>query len=159
MLKGMRIARHGALAVVETAHPKDYVQRLLKQLDDRLFLEKQITLANEEVWCVVVSVGSEIPPVTLLEWRDENGRPIPYLSERLVSRVAQFERDYDKLRARVVDANSRLVAEKRRQADAAYEEIASDMAPRLKGLRSSVLPRGQHLRRSRDKGRSRGEKL
>jgi hypothetical protein len=153
----MRIARHGALAVVETAHPKDHILRALRQLDDRLFLEKQITLQNEEVWCVCISVGSEIPPITLVEWRDDEGRPIHYLSDRLVARVANLDRDERVLKQRVLDANLALVDEKRKQADAAYAEIELDL-PRLKGTRSAVFPRGQYLRRSRDKRRGRGEK-
>lgn len=151
--------RHGALTVIEEAKPKDQVQRLLKQLDDRLFLEKQMTLSNEEVWCVVVDVGLGHPPITLLEWRDEQGRPISYLSDRIVARVAAMDRDGKRLSARVVEHNAAIVRSRRERVRAELTEIMDDMAPRMSGMRSALLPRGQYLRRSRDKRRARGEKL
>lgn len=155
----MLTARHGALTVVEQAHPKEFVQARLRELDDRLFLEKQITLSNEEVWCVVVDVGLGHPPMTILEWRDDSGRPIPYLSERIVGRVAQMDRDAGKLYAKVIAANAALVEMQREHALQEWEAISEDMIPRMSGTRSAVLPRGQWLRRSRDRRRARGEKL
>ena len=151
--------RHGALAVIEQAQPKDAVQRELKRLDDRLFLERQVTIDEDIVWCVVVDIGLGHPPVTILEWRDESGRPIPYLSSRLVSRVAAMDRDGAKLTARVIEHNARLVRERKEQSRREFEEIAADMIPRMSGTRSAALPRGQHLRRSRDARRARGESV
>jgi hypothetical protein len=137
----MRIARHGALAVVEQAHPKDHVQRRLREIDPGLFLEKQITLTNEEVWCVCVDVGLDHPPITLLEWRDDDGRPIPYLSERIVARVAAFERDGRKLLARVVEENARLVERQRRDADYNYAETVRETAKFAHPMHAGLLPR------------------
>lgn len=155
----MRISRYGALSVVEEAHPKDKVQAELQKLDDRLFLEKQITMANEEVWCVVVNVGLDQPPVTLMEWRDESGEPIPYLTDRIVSRVAAMERDGHKLYAKVIQANADKVEIDRKIALYQYEELGRDMGPRIEGKIRPVLPRSQALRMSRDKMRARGRKV
>lgn len=137
----MRIARHGALAVVETAHDKDFVQRRLKELDPALFLEKQITLQNEEVWCVCVDVGLDHPPITIMEWRDDDDKPIPYLSERIVARVSQFERDSGKLIARVVEENARKVERARREADENYETVVKETAKFMHPMHAGLLPR------------------
>lgn len=137
----MRIARHGALYVSETAHSKDWVQVELKKLDRALFLEKQITLDNEEVWCVCVDVGLDEPPLTLLEWRDDDGRPIPYLSERLVHRVGSMERDARALKLRVQAANDALAERQRKEADYEYESAVADVAPLMDPMHAACLPR------------------
>jgi hypothetical protein len=137
----MRIDRHGALYVVEQAHPKDRVQRELRKLDDRLFLERQVTLENEEVWCVCVDIGLDSPPLTILEWRDERGRPIPDLTDRIVSRVGAMERDHQRLVARVVEANARMVEAARRQADSDYEETVKETAKFMHPMHAGLLPR------------------
>lgn len=155
----MPITRYGALAVVEEAHPKDSIQQLLRQLDERLFLEKQITLTNEQVWCVVCDVGLDQPPMTILEWRDAEGRPLPYLTASIVDRVARMDRGGSGLYAKVVRANAAMIERRRREALAEWEEISADMIPRMAETRSAVLPRGQWLRRSRDRLRRQGRKL
>lgn len=137
----MRIARHGALHVVEQAHSKDWVQLELKKLDRALFLEKQITLDNEEVWCVCVDVGLDQPPVTLLEWRDDDGRPLPYLSERLVHRVGSMERDPAALKRRVQEANVAFAERQRRDADYEYQCAVDDVAPLMDPMHAACLPR------------------
>jgi hypothetical protein len=47
----------------------------------------------------------------------------------------------------------------RARRDAPYSEIARDMVPRIQGEIRPVLHRSQALRMSRDKRRSRGEKV
>lgn len=151
-------SRHGALAVIEEAPAKDEIQRALRGLDERLFLEKQVTLANEIVWCVVVNVGSAVPPITILEWRDESNRPIPHLAWRLVQRVEQMDRSADKLRERVIEENARKIEADRKIADHAYEEIGRD-AQKMSAGHSALLPRGQYLRMARDRMRAQGRKI
>jgi hypothetical protein len=151
--------RHGALTVMEELKPSSAIARELKQLDDRLFLEKQLTFSGEEVWCVICSLGGDRPPATLLEWRDDRGVPIPELSSGIVSRMARMGRDADKLSAEVASANADRQARADRDSHGVYAEIAADMVPRMSGTRSAVLHRGQHLRRSRDKQRSKGENV
>jgi hypothetical protein len=150
--------RHGALAVVEDPRSAAEVNADLRRIDPRLFCEQQVTLAGDVVWCVVVAVGGDIPPVTIHEWRDEQKRPLP-LSSGIVREVQRMERDGGKLAAEVIKHNRDLIDSRRQTADTAYREIQDDMMPRMKGTRSAALHRGQHLRRSRDKHRADGEKL
>lgn len=149
--------RHGGLYVYETGSPRDAIARELKQIDNRLFLERQVTLDNKLVWCVVCDAGLDQPPITLLEYRDDSGEPISDLSDGVLRRMQRFERDGNKLHNRVLEANRRLQEEKRQQAHDQTRELVLDMVPRITRPRSVVLPRGQYLRRSRDAQRNRGE--
>ena len=149
--------RHGALYVVESANDSNELPRALKVLDDRLFLERQVTLTNEVVWCVVLDMN---PPMTVLEWRDEAGRPLDLswgIVERMRRMVAQG--DARKLGEEVARRNHEMIERKRQESRAASREIVEDMLPSVLGKRSVVLPRGVGLRRARDKRRARGEKL
>lgn len=149
--------RYGALYVLRERPNMEAIQRTLRDIDRRLFLEKQITYENEAVWCVVCDIGGGHPPVTLLEYRHE-GKPIP-IDSGIIERVQRMERDGEKLTRRTIEANRVMIEQKRKRAHDAYEEIARDMVPRIQGQTRPVLHRSQALRMSRDKRRSRGEKL
>lgn len=140
----MPVYRAGGLYVVEQAPRKNAILRQLKQIDERLFLEKQISFDNKPVWCVVCVVGGDQPPLTLIEYRDDAGEPIAEPTEHLVWRVAQMERDGNKLAKRVLEANNALLEGRKRQAREEMQEVSRDV------LRSSTrLPlfhRGVHLR-------------
>jgi len=136
----------------------DSIVRALRGIDRRLFLEKQLTFQNDLVWCVVCDIGSGQPPVTLFEWRDPRGEPLP-LDSGIVERVQRMERDGERLAQRALDANARMVESQRRQSRDAYVEIARDMIPRIEDRRRPVFPRSQALRMSRDKRRAQGEKI
>lgn len=151
--------RHGALYVVENRSNRDDIERALKQIDRALFLERQVSMEGELVWCVVSEIFGDHPPVTIFEWRDENGRPIHELSMGIVDRVAKLERDPFALARRLKDANDARVREANRKRDEAYEEIARDMVPRIHGERRPILHRSIALRMSRDKRRARGDIL
>jgi hypothetical protein len=153
-------SRLGALTVVQQVRDTSWIQKELKALDDRLFLEKQLTFGNEEVWCVVCQVGGDVPPVTILEWRDpQTGRPIPELSSGLVERVARMERDAGRLNDKVLKANAAKLEADRRDSYDKYREIALDVVPHMSALRSSLLPRSQSLRMARDKQRNMGRRI
>lgn len=155
----MTTYRHGALYVVEDARHHKRLERDLRAIDDRLFFEKQRTIAGEDVWCVVCDVGLDYPPMTLLEWRDDSGRPIPDLTDSIISRVQRMERDGGRLMARVVRANAARIEERRRRDAALFRDMAQDMVPRIEGRVRPVLHRGVHLRQSRDRRRERGERV
>ncbi len=155
----MRISRHGALAVVEEERKPSWVTRELRAIDDRLFIEKQLTYSGEEVWCVVCDVGLNQPPITILEWRDEDGRPIPELTSGLLSRVERMERDGARLTSKVIKQNRDLIEAGRRKGQDSYAAIVEDMLPRMGSGSSAVLHRGVHLKRSRDKQRRMGYKV
>jgi hypothetical protein len=132
------------------------IARELRSLDQRLFLEKQITYQGDAVWCVVCDIGGGQPPVTLLEYRGRDREPIP-LDSGIIDRVRRMERDGEKLTRRSIEANRQMVETQQRRSRDAYEEIAIDMVPRIFDRKRPVLPRSQALRMSRDKRRARGE--
>lgn len=155
----MNSYRHGSLYVVEEARDKNEILQELKRIDRRLFLEKQITFDQESVWCVVVDVGGDQPPITILEYRDENGKPIPDLGWRIIEKMQRMERDGQMLAAKVIRDNQRRIDRAREDARRHWEDLGREFEERMSPTRSAVLHRGQYLRRSRDKRRNRGEKI
>ena len=148
--------RHGALHVIEQAAERDEVQRALRQLDERLFLERQLTLHMETVWCVCATVSPDEPPLTILEWRDpETSEPLQ-LSHGIVARMARMEREAGKLSASVLSQNAERIEARRRETRALWAELGAEADRLLHPAHSAVLPRGYHLRRSRDAKRNQG---
>jgi len=154
----MRLERYGALAVLESANPPKEIQAALRQIDPRLFLERQVTMAQEEVWCVVVDAGSSEPPITILEWRDENGDPIHDLYYGLVRRMERMQRDGLTLSKSVMRKNEELIEAHRKKSHDALMDLRS-MIPSILGTRSVNFKRGVSLRMHRDKMRARGENV
>lgn len=152
----METYRNGALYVAEQPGDRNELQRELKRLDDRLFLELQVTLTHEQVWCVVLDAT---PPQTILEWRDSRGVPIP-LSSGIVERVRRMvaQGDASGLAREAAERNHRMIEEARVRAREESRDIVLDILPSVLGHRSVMLPRGQSLRMARDKARARGEK-
>lgn len=150
--------RHGALHVIESVGNKDDLQRSLKRIDDRLFLERQVTFTGEVVWCVCCEVGGDLGVITLLEWRDEHDVPLE-LSSGILHRMERMERDGGKLAQQVMLRNQEMIQMKRKEAQDAYREIAKDMIPRIEGRSRTILHRSQALRMSRDKHRASGKKV
>jgi hypothetical protein len=118
--------RHGALYVVEQARSQDSVQKALRGIDDRLFLERQVGFDGQPVWCVCVALDGDQPPVTILEWRDEDGSPIPDPSDRLVDRVRRMERDGARLTASVIEKNRRFQEQKVKDMETTITEMAKE---------------------------------
>jgi hypothetical protein len=148
----------GSLYVIERPRSQHWVNRALKQLDERLFLERQVSFDNQHVWCVVCDQGDR-PPITLIEFRDDNGNAISDPTERLIQRVAQMERDGHRLHQRVLDKNQRFREAKSKAMRDETEAITRDIVPRINPTRSVLLPRGAHLRQSRDRQRSQGARV
>lgn len=151
--------RHGALTVIETAKSQNEILRELKKIDPRLFLERQVTLEGQAVWCVVCDVGSDSPPITILEWRDSEDHPIHELSSGIIGRVQRMERDGGKLADRVIRQNAEILAKKRAETREQWSDIGTDFERLMSPGHSALLPRGQYLRRSRDKKRSMGWRI
>jgi len=150
--------RHGALIVVQDLPDRNDLVRALKQIDERLFIEKQLTLEQEQVWCVVVDIGRDEPPVTILEYRSKGGIPLQ-LDSGIIERTAQMERDGGRLHQRVIDRNRQFQAEKRAKMREDVAEITKDRIPSIEGRSSWPIPRSQSLRMSRDKQRAKGHKV
>lgn len=149
--------RSGSLYVVERPKSAHWVNRALKQLDDRLFLERQLTFDNQQVWCVVIGMGDQ-EPMTLLEFRDDQGNAIPDPTEMIVQRVARMDRGPG-LYQRVMEKNRKMRERITQKAMDETREVALDVVPRISSTRSTLLPRGAYLRQSRDRQRARGEKV
>jgi hypothetical protein len=158
-MDAMNSYRHGALTVIETAKPHSEILRELKKIDDRLFLERQVTLEDQAVWCVVYDAGTDNPPITILEWRDSDNHPIHDLSSGIVARVKQMEASSDGLTARVMLANQQRIDANRRETQAQWADIGTDFERLMSPGHSAVLHRGQHLRRTRDRMRNQGWKV
>jgi hypothetical protein len=149
----------GGLYVVERASPRSAILRALKQIDDRLFLERQISIDDRPVWCVVCNVGGDRPPVTILEYRDDNGDPIPEPADSLLYRVAQMPRSSQQLNEQILRANEKLKADRAERAREETAELTRDIVPRVVQTRSVVFPRGVYLRQARDRKRAKGWKV
>lgn len=153
--------RHGALTVMSHERPDDIYKDALARIDRRLFLERQVTLAGEVVWCLVLDAGMDIGPVTLLEWRGRDGEPLE-LSSGILEEARRMKQQLDSgedVARNVMLANQRLIERRRLDSMSQYQDVVADMMPRMSGKRSAVLHRGVYLRRSRDKQRAQGAKV
>ena len=155
----MNSYRHGALTIIESPKSHNEVLRALKSIDQRLFLERQVTIDDQAVWCVVVDLGTDEPPITILEWRDSDDHPIHELSSGIVDRVARMDRDPKALFARVQAINEKRRITKRQEAQAQWADMGADFGRRISPGHSALLHRGQHLRRSRDRQRNMGRNV
>lgn len=154
----MESYRYGALTVVEAPAKHDAIQRRLKEIDPRLFIEKQLTLDGEEVWCVVCEIDEAPHTLTVFEWRDpDTGRPIPVLSHGVVDRMAKMERDPKALAARVHAQNEEF---QRRNREKLSEHLRGFAAMQAKSFKSQiVLPRSPGLVAARRRQRRAGHNV
>jgi hypothetical protein len=150
--------REGSLYVVRDEAPPASISQSLKSIDPRLFLEQQVTYRNELVWCVVVDIGGDRPPITLMEWRDESGRPLE-LSSGIIDRMQRMDRDAKTLTAKVAEKNRVRDEIKTRDNEEQYRELGRDWNKVSGAGHAGLLPRGASLRMARDKARNRGEKI
>jgi hypothetical protein len=145
----------GALTVIEAAKSSNEILVELRKIEPRLFLERQVTIGDQAVWCVVYDAGSDHPPMCVLEWRDADDHPIHELSYGIVERIKKMEQQSGSLTAEVIRKNSERIEAKRRQTQQQWAEIGTDFERLMSPGHSAVLHRGPHLRRSRDTDRSR----
>lgn len=155
-----RINEIGGLAVAFSPTDQKSIQRELEQLDRHLFLDPEVETVGPGAPYVFMTVkhhiGSEYPPVLVLEWRDSNG-PIP-LSHAIVERVKRQEGGLDGLVQKIIAENkAKQDAVVKKVGDESYD-VALD-AKKATGKTSAVLPRSQALRMSRDRARARGKKV
>jgi len=149
-----RLHRSG-LTVVEDSLDIRAIDAGLRLIDDRLFLTYEIE-QGRQLWRVLYDRGDE-PPATIADWRDARGRPLP-LSSGLLELVKSL-----RPRSGEVDleasqkANEERAAREQAESDAAMDEIAADVGPRISDKRSAVLHRGVHLRLARDRRRAQGK--
>lgn len=146
------------LAVLEKTADERGVQRELQTLDRRLFLDREYDSARGLFFYTVKVSNGDRPPDLVLDWRDPDDRP-RQLSSGVANEVrrmiAQGPVDIRELARRNEQAKER----RRVEARAAYTEVAREFERKDNPAHSPVLQRGQHLRRARERARSRGQRL
>ncbi len=144
------------------SHPdKNAVDRELRKLDPRLFLDAEWDPDFRcLVWCVKHHLGAGQEPMLITDWRDPDTRRPLDLSWALWSKIkARENRDPFTLRDEMKAENERLRQMRREHTQEAYEALTEDMLPRMLGKRSAAVPRRQALRHSRDRARARGRNV
>lgn len=144
----------GGLYVVERPSDKNWIQKRLRELDPRLFVQQEIGLDNRPVW--VVLVDGE-PPIPILDWRDDNGEPIPHLTENIIYRVAAMPRESGKLMQSVLEKNRNFRERRDRETQYMMQEALREVIPSAFNKRRILAPRGQKLYQQRNRRRARGE--
>lgn len=150
-----------------TEESTDYVNRGLKAIDERLFVEKQLDFTDREVWCVVEDTGERYGQerfVTVFEWRDRKGAPIPYLSQGVVDEMSRRAREGtgNVLAARAIAErrNQDRIERGRAETDRAYFEIGKDFHEHRRIGNFAFVPRSKQLQQTRDRvRRERAEQL
>lgn len=134
-----RISGSG-LVLCETAGDEAQLGRALKQIDDRLVLQKH-PAAVEGGWIykVFVLVSDSHPPQCIYTWMDELGNPLP-LSSGIVDEVRKLRRDVREQHG-LIDADEKNrrhldAIHKRREEEAA--EIIADHRARLERSQTQI---------------------
>lgn len=147
----------GIVAFYNETGDEKGVDQALRRLDPALFLDKERDGPGEPVFYAVKQwIGSAAEPIIVLEWR-QDGQPLP-LSYAIVDRVRAQE-------GRIADAGRRAAETNRRKRQRALDDLGAEVfeigldARKATGKTSALLPRGQYLRRSRDKRRARGDNV
>lgn len=142
------------LYVVEFAQDFDAIDRELRLEDDRLFLSYEIDLRhNAKVYRVLCEVAGDKPPVCIVEWRDDLGRPLP-LSSGILERVRSQRARGGVAALEAQAANERMVEQAAREADEQIEETVKEMLPRMRGRKRTTIPRSEGLAAARRRTRS-----
>lgn len=159
--------RVGALAVIVAEESFEWVSKQVKAIDERLFVEKQLDFTDREVWCIVEDTGEQHGAerfVTVYEWRDRKGDPIPYLSQGIVDEMQRRAQDGtgNILAARAIAErrNQDRLERGRAETDAAYFEIGKDFHEHRRVGNFTFVPRSKQLQQTRDRvRRERAEQL
>ncbi len=148
----------GIAAAFNTATSKQ-IDRELQQLDRHLFLDPEMELHDPRgrylYWTVKHHIGSAVPPVCVLEWRDGNG---PWdLTMAIVEAVKRKEGGLDRAVQLALEHNKKMQEKTTEKVGNEAYEIAMD-AKKVMGKHSAVLHRGPGLKAARDRQRERGRK-
>lgn len=148
--------RVGALAVIVAEESVEWVNRELRAIDERLFAEKQLDFTDREVWCIVEDTGERHGAerfVTVYEWRDRKGDPIPYLSQGIVDEMKRRAKDNTgnimAARAIAERRNRDRLERARAETDRAYFEIGKDFHEHRRIGNFVFTPRSKQLQMTR----------
>jgi len=151
----MLISQRGGLFLAEQAAVPDSIRRELKRLDPDLVLAQQPDERHgRHVWKVMKRVGWDRPAVWIMDWRDDQGRPLE-LTSRLVDEVASRRLGSRREFLDPLAENDAREEKERAERLEAYADAAR--AGYRRARTSPMLQRGVGLRMARDKARARGE--
>lgn len=147
--------RFGAHAVIESVASKNEINRALKVRDPRLFLEQQLNLDNEHVWCVVLeTTDPQLGCVTIYEWRD------PQTDEPINHPTMGILQEIDRRMARgpinVKEIDRRNKEKQKKRANEMREhvvDIAVDFAKHWGIGNFQIIPRSRQLMLTRSRVR------
>lgn len=126
------------LTIAEQSHDELSLTRALKQMDDRLVLQRHPgKVEGGFVYKVFKIVSEDQPAEAICTWCDEHGNPLP-LSSGLLSKVESLRAG---ARGRGPDAdehNARLVADRERTREQALEAVVETHAPGIERGRLAV---------------------
>lgn len=155
--------RQSGLAVIEHAADEESVDLALRQVRDTFRLCRTVDHRHGcwlyQVWQEPADWSTVAEAQWIMDWTDRNGNPLP-LSHGLVERVkAELQVSEAESLRRVAEANERQRAEYDRQTEEAQEWLAENVLRGMKETHSALFPRGQHLRRARDRARAKGKNV
>lgn len=134
-----RMSKSG-LVLCETAGGEAEFGRALKQIDDRLVLQKHPgNVEGGWVYKVFVLVSDDLPPECIYTWSDEYGKPLP-LSSGLIEEVRKLRRDVREQHG-LIDAdehNRRHVERIREDAREHNTQIIEDHRARIERSQTMV---------------------
>ena len=150
----------GGIAAAFNTVTSKQIDRELQQLDRGLFLDPEMELHDPRgrylYWTVKHHIGSAVPPVCVLEWRDGNG---PWdLSMGIVEAVKRKEGGLERAVQKALEHNKKMQEKTTEKVGSEAYEIALD-AKKAVGKSGAVLHRGQGLRQARSRARERGKKV
>ena len=146
----------GLHVVTDATTDEDAVRRGLKQIDDRYMLDS-IPGPYGMVWIVLCRTGSETPPLPVLNWVDEQSRPLP-LTYALVEKVKRLRADSRWREPDAHELNEKLREKTQAELDDYIDEIVKKHSNRelrffMGDLTLNKRAIGVARRRGRDNGR------
>lgn len=131
----------GSLAIVTETADRRHLDRELKKLDPRLFIDFEADQQYGLVPLVRLHLGSGSPPHTILRWQEPDGTPKPLCW----ALVEQVKRQDGAAATSVRDAlahNDALRQRLRDRADDDYGTIESEHRRRIRAAQLDSLPPG-----------------
>lgn len=134
------------------------LERELKKRDRDLSLQGWPSQTHGCIlWKVVRYAGPDRPLDTVAVWQSDRGEPFP-LSSGILDLVDRLDKNSRHHYADEDERNEGRRREREKQNARDREALLSDYKTVMGPGHAGLLPRGQSLRRARDKRRNRGEK-
>ena len=134
----LTIRSHGGLIVAEHGQDERSVAQALKQIDDRLILQKHPgPVEGGWVYKVFRHVSDWQPPLPVATWADEHGNPLP-LTFGLVDLVNRLRLDAPNKAPDADERNQQRLAEIERERENISRDIMDDHKAKVARFRSTI---------------------